>query len=197
MFPFGVGAEPPARDAAPPCRWHGFTEELCWGPAACVCHSHVTARFGLACASRDTAEGRTRLCVPVRCRGRSRCRFPSCGEPRHQQDCPELGRENNSKEIFTRQLLAEACCGKSRSRCCTQPSMKNSSREGLRERERAVAVARFLLCRGDQEVHLASPNTGDRRSQTGWRVRMRLDGWEILGMRGSDGAAGARLLCAG
>lgn len=124
-----------------------------------MCHGHVTARFGLACASRDMAEGRTRLCVPVRCRSRSRCRLPGCGEPRHRQDCPELRRENNSKEIFTRQLLAGACCGESRSRCCTQPSMKNSSREGLRGRERELLRLPGFYCAGETKKFISCPQT--------------------------------------
>lgn len=49
----------------------------------------------------------------VQCHGHSRCRLLGCGEP---AGLPGAGGENNSKEIFRRQLLAGACCGKNRSR---------------------------------------------------------------------------------
>lgn len=59
---------------------------------------------------------------------------------------PGAGGKNNNQMVFTGQLLAEACCGKSRSRCCIQPSVKRAKGKGERCSVGCVAPRMLVSC---------------------------------------------------
>lgn len=59
---------------------------------------------------------------------------------------PGAGGKNNNQMVFMGQLLAEACCGKSRSRCCIQPSVKRAKGKGERCSVGCVAPRMLVWC---------------------------------------------------